>query len=278
MLSAHSIRQISRSTNVPAPPLYSHPAEGSSEWFSNLQAIQNLMGAVADAHDVVLFTVVPHLTFATSYSYSILAFTTATFLLLLAILPLIPLRPVFLVLGLGLFALTHPYTRAYLPTLLSPHMKRMRMRVARALDDDRLKDRHWKGELREVELWENERLGPSAGSMQVFDKVHLKPGERKGWTRGRDGWSFTGADGSADVSNLTFSLELGWVFIETEDWRKDLEASWVDVESDDDGWVYTNDDWMDPHSSPTEEWRTLGVTRRRRWTRRIYRDIHYIRR
>ncbi len=33
-------------------------------------------------------------------------------------------------------------------------------------------------------------------------------------------------------SNLTFSLEPGWAFVETEDWRKDLEASWADVNSD----------------------------------------------
>ena len=34
-------------------------------------------------------------------------------------------------------------------------------------------------------------------------------------------------------SNLTFTLEPGWAFVETEDWRKDLEASWTLVESDD---------------------------------------------
>ena len=33
-------------------------------------------------------------------------------------------------------------------------------------------------------------------------------------------------------SNLTFALAPGWAFVETEDWRKDLEASWIDVESD----------------------------------------------
>ena len=38
-----------------------------------------------------------------------------------------------------------------------------------------------------------------------------------------------------------------------------------------DGWIYTNDTWMDPRSAPAEEWITSGVTRRRRWTRRIYR-------
>ena len=29
-------------------------------------------------------------------------------------------------------------------------------------------------------------------------------------------------------SNLTFSLAPGWLFVETEDWRADLEAGWVE--------------------------------------------------
>ena len=30
-----------------------------------------------------------------------------------------------------------------------------------------------------------------------------------------------------------FQLAPGWAFVETEDWRKDLEATWIGVESDD---------------------------------------------
>ncbi|KAH8114405.1 integral peroxisomal membrane peroxin-domain-containing protein [Phellopilus nigrolimitatus] len=275
LLSAHTARQPSpsRSIDSPSSPPYTQPAEGSPEWFSNLQAIQNLMGVVGDTHDYILYTIVPHLTFSTPYSYSILTFTIVTFLFLIAILPLIPLRPVFLILGLGPFVLTHPFSRAYIPILLASHIKSMRMRVSRLVDDDRLEDRHWQTELQEVELWENERLGPGPGGALSFSKLHLKVGERKGWTRGRDGWSKTGPDGSGDVSsNLTFSLERGWAFVETEDWRKDLEASWVGVDSDDDGWIYTNDAWMDPCNAPAEEWKASGVTRRRRWIRRTYRS------
>jgi hypothetical protein len=29
------------------------------------------------------------------------------------------------------------------------------------MDDDRLEDRHWNTEMREVELWENERWSPT---------------------------------------------------------------------------------------------------------------------
>jgi hypothetical protein len=34
-------------------------------------------------------------------------------------------------------------------------------------------------------------------------------------------------------SNLTFALSPGWSFVETEDWRPDLEAGWGGVGSDD---------------------------------------------
>ena len=37
------------------------------------------------------------------------------------------------------------------------------------------------------------------------------------------------------------------------------------------GWVYTNDAWLEPRVAPSEEWKVVGgMTRRRRWTRRIY--------
>ncbi|KAL5482477.1 hypothetical protein ACEPAI_9071 [Sanghuangporus weigelae] len=279
LLSAYSYRQpsASRQVDAPSPAPYAQPAEGSPEWFSNLQGIQNLMGVVGDLHDLILYIVVPHLIFSTPYSYSILAATVVSLFGLLVILPFIPLRPVFLALGLLPFAFTHPLTLAYLPVLISPYAKWIRMKVTKLVDDDRLEDHHLKSILKEVELWENERLGQGPSGTQVFSKIHLRPYERKGWTRGRDGWSSSsnsdGKGGDGDVSsNLTFTLEPGWAFVETEDWRKDLEASWAPVESDEDGWVYTNDAWMDPKSAPLEKWRTTGVTRRRRWIRRIYQN------
>ena len=91
-------------------------------------------------------------------------------------------------------------------------------------------------------------------------------------------------------SNLTFSLSPGWLFVETEDWRPDLEGIWIaPLETDNseshlslmkqvliwalDGWVYTNDTWSDPRPAPLEEWKLAnGLTRRRRWVRRIYYD------
>ena len=150
---------------------------------------------------------VPHLTFSTPYSYSIFAFTVVSFVALLLALPFIPLRPVFLFLGLSPFVLTPPLTHTYVPGLLRPHLKRLKTRITRLVDDDRLEDRHWKSILREVELWENERLGASTGAPQVFSKANLKSGERKGWTRGRDGWSTNDSDGLGDVKSVFQSFE-----------------------------------------------------------------------
>ena len=39
-----------------------------------------------------------------------------------------------------------------------------------------------------------------------------------------------------------------------------------------DGWIYTNDTWLEPSGTLPDEWKTRGATRRRRWIRRIYYD------
>ncbi|EAU82496.2 hypothetical protein CC1G_08247 [Coprinopsis cinerea okayama7 len=75
-----------------------------------------------------------------------------------------------------------------------------------------------------------------------------------------------------ESSNLTFSLAPGWSFVETEDWRKDVVGEWSGVGCDEDGWVYTNDAWLGARPAPY----TAGggsVTRRRRWTRRVWFDV-----
>jgi hypothetical protein len=68
----------------------------------------------------------------------------------------------------------------------------------RVVDDSNLDDRHWSAEVREVELWENERWSVDGG----WGKTHLKSGERSAWTRGRDGWSGVKEDGSGDVRSV----------------------------------------------------------------------------
>jgi len=227
---------------------------------------------------------VPHFTYGSQYTPIILSLAAVSFLLLLPLILILPLRPTFLVLGLSPFLITHPFTRFTLwpsvQTVLGPSTKRLYSYVVRAIDDDRLEDKHWRAEMREVELWENERWnnatatsGEEGSTVDAgWSKANLRPNERKAWTRGRDGWSGIVDDGSGDVSNLTFSLAPGWSFVETEDWRSDLEAAWNETGADESGWVYTNDAWLDPRPAPLEEWRAQGMTRRRRWTRRIYYD------
>ena len=68
--------------------------------------------------------------------------------------------------------------------------------------------------MQEVELWENERWSPpNNGTMSPTEvestmltagwgKANLKHGERKGWTRGKDGWSAVAEDGSGDVRSV----------------------------------------------------------------------------
>lgn len=95
------------------------------------------------------------------------------------------------------------------------------MVIQRIIDDDRLTDAAWNSEMRDVELWENERLGggeahgsndallpatsnshSSAGAYGPptvgWSKANLRGGgrERGGWTRGRDGWNGVGGGGS----------------------------------------------------------------------------------
>ncbi|KIP08579.1 hypothetical protein PHLGIDRAFT_117085 [Phlebiopsis gigantea 11061_1 CR5-6] len=271
-----------------APPKIVLPPPGqgpdwSLDWLGNVQAIQNLMGAFSDTYDFG-YPVVPHLSHSSPYTPIIFTFAGILLLVSIPLVHLLPLRTAFLILGLTPFLLTHPFVRyTILPVLLdgaAPYLIPLRVRWTRLVDNDRLEDKHWRSELRTVELWENERwLTPGgdegASGDAGWGKAHLRPGERRAWTRGRDGWSGVADGGSGDVSsNLTFSLSPGWLFVETEDWRPDLEGTWLGREhTGDNGWVYTDDVWMHPCAVPQEAWKAAsGMTRRRRWVRRIYYD------
>lgn len=154
---------------------------------------------------------VPYLTYSSPYTTVILSVVLTTFFLLIPVVHMLPMRATCLVLGLSPFFLTHPFTQHTLfPTLQSGlrHMANaVRFRALRVVDDDNLEDKHWRTELREVELWENERWapGPNGSSEEsvktegAWSKTNLKPGERKAWTRGRDGWSGVSDDGSGEV-------------------------------------------------------------------------------
>ncbi|OAX41664.1 hypothetical protein K503DRAFT_684952 [Rhizopogon vinicolor AM-OR11-026] len=335
MLSTYPTPSPSESTSSknPPAPIAPPPSEGSVDWQANLQAIQNLMGGLCDAYDLVS-PLTPHITHRSTHTSLILTLTLLSFLILLPALPLIPLRPLLFLLGTFPFLWTHPFTQdRIIPLLKSIPATRstgtikgtnpntaltglmytnskyasLKMKLRRWIDDDRLEDRHWGAEMREVELWENERWAPGpSSSVQIagtWSKSHLRPADRAPWTRGRDGWSGLGAEvrcvfslslaalarwvfgycfsslvtlhcfalAGRTCSNLTFSLAPGWTFVETEGWRPDAVGSWVSAPSvSGNGWVYTNDVWADPHRAPVEAWKAVGMTRRRRWVRRVY--------
>jgi hypothetical protein len=108
--------------------------------------------------------------------------------------------------------------------------KPMSMVIQRFIDDDRLTDECWNSEMREVELWENERYnGPilpplvadvsspsssiAAAMRKGWGKQHLRSGERGPWTRSRDGSNDvsavsagSGVEASGEVRFVFFSF------------------------------------------------------------------------
>ncbi|KAF9447007.1 hypothetical protein P691DRAFT_672356 [Macrolepiota fuliginosa MF-IS2] len=246
------------------------------------------------------------------YTPQILTLLVVTFfpLLVLIHLPTFPIREVALFVGLAPFIATHPTVRALAPTLLHSaqisipailsryerfitlihpsltkwiHMP-IRTTIERFIDNDRLPDEIWRAEIREVELFENERydgIPPVIESTgQGWSKANLRQGERSAWTRGRDGWTGIGPEDEIRSvplqflcsSNLTFSLSQNWRFVPTEDWRKDLTGDWAGCGgADEDAWVYTNDAWLGPRPGVYSAGGG-SVTRRRRWVRRVWFD------
>ena len=220
----------------------------------------------SDGYDVAV-QFVPYLTYSSPYTNLILSFALVSFLAMIPLVNMIPMRTTCLVIGLLPFFVTHPFTQHMLLPILQSSgamLNSLRERALHFIDNDKLEDKHWRTELREVELWENERWVRGASSVSddttkaegTWAKINLKLGERKAWTRGRDGWSGVADDGSGEVrcarskrshgcgvgsyrhartgsSNLTFSLSPGWLFVETEDWRPDLGGSWAGSEGAD---------------------------------------------
>ncbi|KAJ7781899.1 integral peroxisomal membrane peroxin-domain-containing protein [Mycena maculata] len=287
-------------TTQKPPPVPEAVETGSVDWQANIQAIQNLMGLVADA-ETALQPYIPYLTHRKPHTPHILTLLLVSLLPMIALvsLPAFPVRGVCLFLGIAPLIFTHPNARAAIPGLFTlavshveayPFLAKLRTKLpgapprswkslaVRVIDDANLTDDCWVAEMREVELFENERFGAADDAPhKEWSKENLRDGERTGWTRGRDGWSGVGGQGGVS-SNLTFSLDAGWAFVETEDWRADLEALWASAEGqtgigDEDGWVYTNDAWT-AHRPPSASFSpgVGGVTRRRRWIRRIWYD------
>ncbi|KAJ3918603.1 integral peroxisomal membrane peroxin-domain-containing protein [Lentinula edodes] len=199
---------------------------------------------------------------------------------------ILPIPPIIRRLSFRLFGVSPPSHITLDSYSINLLRKRVKMRFQRILDDNNLSNDVWISEMREVELWENERLDPGITAISAtffgtappsnggWSKIHLKSNDRAPWTRGRDGWSgVAGSGGDSDgtvSSNLTFSLAPNWEFVPTEDWRADLVGDWIREgwvsDEDEDGWIYTNDVWL----VPADHAYSGAVTRRRRWVRRIW--------
>ncbi|KAF8322741.1 hypothetical protein DL93DRAFT_2071698 [Clavulina sp. PMI_390] len=261
------------------PPVGGLATEGSSAWLANIQAIQNLMGFVADAYDM-LFPLTHLITFKSHASTPIFLF------ILFTTIPLtfLPLQLFTLIAGVGAFTLTHPLVRHHLfdkdGILQQSRIIPIVIQEGRSLvNDSSLSEEHiTAAELREVFIFQNERWSwpSSAQTSSAGGSIiaagwkggvnSLKASDRGAWTRGADG-SVTVGESS---SHLVVQLDPGWAFVETEQWEPDFLARWAPTGADRDGWVYTNDAWLDPRPAPVEEWQKPGMTRRRRWVRRIY--------
>ena len=181
----------------------------------------------------------PHLTYQTPYTPLLLTISIVTLVFSIPLVYLIPLRLTILALGLLPFFFTHPFAQSTLfpainTVVISPFWKVAFSWFCRILDDDKLEDKLLGVELRQVEVFENERWNPhsrdasgsisglgsasflgspplsahdntSAGGRSGWGKPNLKSGERKAWTRGRDGWS--GVAEGGDVRSV-FPLHL----------------------------------------------------------------------
>lgn len=159
----------------------------------------NLTDFSADVYEEVA-PLLPHLTHASPASSSLFTFLVVALLITLPLLPLIPLRPTFLVIGLAPFILTHPTTQRVLPPLLSASRRVYFTVIQRWIDNDKLDDVVWTSPIKDVELWENERWSQTTTNGDSgWSKANLRRGERKGWSRRRDGWSDTQAlDGNME--------------------------------------------------------------------------------
>jgi hypothetical protein len=267
-------------------------AESSVDYFMNVQAIQNLMGLVADGFDLLA----PVFSYLAGETATPTSFPLAPAHIVLALLPpsiALPLVPAWIfpwaLLPVGIVPplLFHPN----LVTLWGkiPHARALR--VARhhledAVLTDCLTDDIGSKRIARVQVVENERLDPSVASKNNSNTTNgwssrfLRTGERLPWVKIRESSAWARDDLSPhaeDDGKMVLALEKGWKFVPGEDWRVDVCALWSESEPDADGWIYTDDSWSNPGPQVVDDPTVLPVvskrtTRQRRWWRRVYFD------
>lgn len=266
-----------------APTVPPKEAETTIDYYMNIQAIQNLMGLIADGFDAVI----PYLALIDGRDTSPTSF---------------PLRPTHVVLLLIpptlLLPLTPAWAIAYLlvpvgivpPLLFHPNLitaieafprSRLALRVRAKAEDyalsDTLSDELGSRRLARVQVWENERLDPAVAAKSpqtsppgCWSARFLRAGERAPWVKIRDG-SLWAEEDKPDDGPMVLALQDGWTFIPGEDWRVDVCGLWSETGTDADGWAYADDAWLHaaPSGAPTATDKRK-VTRRRRWWRRVH--------
>lgn len=181
---------------------------------------------VTDGYDAVA-PAVPYLNWS-SYRRTLLLFQVSLVLTALMFFagPLLPIRPVLLLAGEGAFVATHPWVKPAVTGLLnrlleekraakSPlgrELTRLEMKNREMLaslrqmyEEDGLDDTVWEKGWRDIEMFQNERLGRGDSATPSGWSAHnLQFGERKPFTKGSDGW--TAQEQDLDVTGYTLDV------------------------------------------------------------------------
>lgn len=254
---------------LPAAPPGS--AESGVDYYMNLQGIQNLMGVISDAHDAALPWVSLISPSLPNPSPSPTTFPlSATHLLILMLVPslALPLLPssalpwILLTLGYLPTIVFHPaFDPELIKDVLSRHtaggIRAWRATLERKLLTDRLDDHLAKSEIREVHVWEHERLDPMwwkqtvarvvEGKQDVPDALetppqsvwsgkYLKSTDRQPWVKAlpkdptENLWEDelpADDDERREGGRVSLRLVNGWSFVPGEEWRVDYAAKWA---------------------------------------------------
>ncbi|WVN86523.1 uncharacterized protein L203_101687 [Cryptococcus depauperatus CBS 7841] len=297
--------------SVPAVP--PKEVESGVDYYLNIQAIQNMMGLVSDLYDQLA----PRLAILRSPSTTSSPFTLPlqhTHYIMLLLLPtlLLPLTPAafipYLLLPFGILPplLFHPNLTPLILSLPSQSIVReARLTAEKWLLTDQLPDQFSGRKITQVYVFENERLDPKVASSppsttsippSSWSSRFLRQGDRPAWVKvsASDSiWKVTDEleTNTADDEAKVLGLKDGWAWVPGEDWRVDL-GDWSEVGLDDEGWLYTDDSWQNPSSTPYTEPEDINasigssqaqnqgkdmpnlglrrITRRRKWWKRVY--------
>lgn len=222
-------------------------AESSVDYYMNIQAIQNLMGLIADLFDAVT----PYLARLGGKEPSPTSFPLSPTTVVLALIPptlLLPLTPgwaiKYLMLPMGIIPplAFHPNFIAAVEALpRSRKALEARALLEDAILTDGLSDDLGRRPLARVEVWENERMDPSIASKASavspppgsWSVRFLRAGERAPWVKVRSGDSAWAVEEVGDEGpNMVLGLKDHWEFVPGEDWRVDVCGLWSDVGTD----------------------------------------------